>query len=116
MFINSQRFKRCFKENPVKYIFTDKATLNGTHTLFKQKPVPVTEYVKSLEDSVFYTLEVQMKNGLPLTPVNTCFIPADTEILGELAENIITSHIINETNTIENGTTPQNSTSEETQL
>ena len=116
MFINSQRFNRSFKENPVKYIFTDEVTKNGTHTLFKQKPVPVTDYVKSLEDSVFYTLEVQMKNGIPLTPVNTNFIPADSEKLGEIAESIITSHIINDSNSYENGSTPENSASEETQL
>lgn len=116
MFINSQRFKRCFKENPVKYVFTEEVTKNGTHTLFKQKPVPLIDYVKSLEDSVFYSLEVQMKNGIPLTPVNTNFIPADPDQLGEIAENIITSHIINDSNNIENGTTPQNSASEETQL
>ena len=116
MFINSQTFKRCFTEHPVKYVFTDEVTKNGTHTLFKQKPVPVSDYVKSLEDSVFYTLEVQMKNGVPLTPVNTNFILADPEELGELAENIITSHIINDTNISDNGSTSQNSASEETQL
>lgn len=116
MFINSQRFIRCFTENPVKYVFTDEVTKNGTHSFFQQKPIPLSEYVKSLEDSVFYTLEVQMKNGIPLTPVNTNFIPADTEQLGEIAENIITSHIINESNTKENGITSQNSASEETQL
>lgn len=112
MFINAQRFKRCFKEHPVKYVFTDEVTKNGTHTLFKQKPVPVSDYIKSLEDSVFYTLEVQLKNGVPLTPVNTNFIPADPEQLGELAENIITSHIINDSNITENGSTPQNSACE----
>lgn len=116
MFINSQRFRRCFKENPVKYVFTDEVTKNGTHTFFKKKPVPVNDYVKSLEDSVFYTLEIQMKNGIPLTPVNTTFIPADAEKLGEIAENIITSHIINDSNITDNGSTPQISASEETQL
>lgn len=113
MFINSQRFKRNFKENPVKYVFTDEVTKNGTHTFFKQKPLPLSDYVKSLEDSAFYTLEVQIKNGIPLTPVNTNFIPADAEQLGEIAENIITSHIINDSNTKENGTTLENSSSEE---
>lgn len=116
MFINSQKFKRSYKENPVKYIFTDEATKNGTHTLFTQKPILVSEYVRTLEDSVFYTLEVQMKNGIPLTPLNTNFIPADTDKLAELAENIFTSQIINDSNIKENGTTSQNSPSEETQL
>lgn len=116
MFINSQRFKRCFKVNPLKYVFTEAVTKNGTHTFFNYKVVPVQEFVRSLEDSVFYNLEVQMKNGVQLTPVNTNFIPMDTEQLGEIAEDIITSHIINDTNITDNGTTPQNSASEETQL
>ena len=116
MFINSQRLNRCFKDKPEKYVFTDVVTKNGTHTFFNSKVVPVNEYIKSLEDSVFYTLEVQMKNGIPLSPVNTNFIPADPAQLGELAEEIITSHIINDSNIIENGSTPENSSSEETQL
>ena len=91
-------------------------TKQGQTNLYQPKQVIKEEYVKTLEDSVFYTLEVQIQNGIPLQPVNTNFIPADTEKLGEIAENIITSHIINETTTYENGSTLENSASEETQL
>lgn len=93
--------------NPIK---------QGQTNLYQPKQVTKDEYVKTLEDTVFYSLEVQLKNGIPLQPVNTNFIPADAETLGNLAEQTITNHIINELNTKENGTTSQNSSVEETQL
>lgn len=88
----------------------------GETNMYQPKQVSKEEYVKTLEDSVFYSLEVQLNNGIPLQPVNTNFIPADSETLSNLAEQTITNHIINELNTKENGSTPENSTVEETQL
>lgn len=91
-------------------------TKQGQTNLYQPKQVPKEEFIKTLEDSVFYSLEVQLQNGIPLQPVNTNFIPADTETLGNLAEQTITNHIINELNNQENGSTPQNISVEETQL
>lgn len=88
----------------------------GQTNLYQPKQVSKEDYVKTLEDSVFYSLEVQLQNGIPLQPVNTNFIPADTETLGNLAEQTITNHIINELNNNENGTTSENRPVEETQL
>ena len=116
MFINSQTFKRVNCERPQRYVMIYNPTKQGQTNLYQPKQVTKEEYLKTLEDSVFYSLEVQLHNGISLQPVNTNFIPADSEKLGEIAESIITSHIINETNIIENGSTPQNSASEETQL
>lgn len=95
---------------------TYKPTKQGQTNLYQPIQVSKEEYVKTLEDSVFYSLEVQLQNGISLQPVNTNFIPADTETLGNLAEQTITNHIINELNTKENGTTSENSSVEETQL
>lgn len=88
----------------------------GHTNLYYPKQVSKEDYVKTLEDSVFYSLEVQLQNGIPLQPVNTNFIPADSETLSNLAEQTITNHIINELNNNENGTTSKNSAVEETQL
>lgn len=95
---------------------TYNTTKQGQTNLYQPKQVTKEEYVKSLEDSVFYSLEVQLQNGIPLQPVNTNFIPADPENLSNLAEQTITNHIINELNTKENGSTSENSSVEETQL
>lgn len=95
---------------------TYNSTKQGQINLFQLKQVSKAEYVKTLEDSIFYTLEVQLQNGISLQPVNTNFIPADAEKLGNLAEETITNHIINELNNKENGTTSENSPVQETQL
>lgn len=95
---------------------TFNTTKLGQTNLYQPKQVSKEEYVKTLEDSVFYSLEVQLQNGIPLQPVNTNFIPEDTETLGNIAEQTITNHIINELNVTENGSTPQNSAVKETQL
>ena len=116
MFINSQTFKRVNCERPERYVMTYNATHQGQTNLYQPKQVSKEEFVKTLEDSVFYSLEVQLKNGIPLQPVNTNFIPADTDTLENLAEQTITNHIINELNTKENGSTSENSPVEETQL
>lgn len=95
---------------------TYKSTKQGQTSLYQPKQVLKDEYVKTLEESVFYSLEVQLQNGMPLEPVNTNFIPADSETLANLAEQTITNHIINELNTSENGTSSENSAVKETQL
>lgn len=88
----------------------------GQTNLYQPKQVSKEDYVKTLEDSVFYSLEVQLQNGISLQPVNTNFIPADSETLGNIAEQTITNHIINELNNKENGSTSENSTVQEAQL
>lgn len=95
---------------------TYNSTKQGQTNLYQPKQVTKAEYVKTIEDSAFYSLEVQLQNGIPLQPVNTNFIPADTETLSNLAEQTITNHIINELNNKEHGSTSENSSVEETQL
>lgn len=116
MFINSQTFKRVTSERPERYVTTYNTTKQGQTNLYQLKQVSKEEYVKTLEDSVFYSLEVQLQNGISLQPVNTNFISADTETLGNFAEQTITNYIINELNNTENGSTSENSTVQETQL
>lgn len=81
MFINSQNFDRRLSDPCPKFVTQLEHTKTGLTSYLTPRVIPKDEYVKKLEDSVFYELEHQIQNGIPLSPVNTNFVePSDIDL------------------------------------
>lgn len=118
MFINSQIYDRRLSDSAPKFVIKLEQSQTGLTTFFTPRVIPKDEYVKSLEDSVFYDLENQLQNGIPLSPVNTNFVqPSDidmTEIVTDKFDSLRQSDVlsfegsINQTSTSQPDTTTNN--------
>lgn len=109
MFINSQNFDRRLSEPSPKFVFQFEKTQTGLTSYLLPRIISKDEFVTTLEDSLFYELENQLQNGIPLSPVNTNYVePSEldmTEIVTEKFDALRQSDVLSSTESLNTSTT-----------
>lgn len=114
MFINSQKYDRRLSEPSPKFVTQLQKTQTGLTSYLTPHVIPKEEFVKTLEDSVFYDLENQLQNGIPLSPVNTNYVESSeldmTEIVTQKFDSLRQSDVLSTTDFPDSPTTESTET------